>query len=127
MTTCGSGGTGGTPGSGGTISTGGTVTGGTGGAGGTTPTGGAAGSGTSGSGGMGPVMKLCATKVAPAAPTITDFESYDGTMPAHGTGSWIFTMGPTTAPSYAGLYALSEGTTPPRAYMLDHGSRRCRE
>jgi hypothetical protein len=118
MTTCGNGGTGGTPGSGGTVSTGGTVTGGTGGQGGTAPTGGAAGSGTSGSGGMGPVMKVCATKVTVAAPTITDFESYDGTMPAHGTGSWIFTMGPATAPSYAGLYPLSEGTTPPASYML---------
>jgi hypothetical protein len=42
-------------------------------------------------------------------------------MPAYGTGSWIFTMGPTTAPAYAGLYALSEGTTgstPPAAYTL---------
>jgi hypothetical protein len=29
--------------------------------------------------------------------------------PAFGDGSWTFTMGPTTAPAYAGLYALSEG------------------
>src|SRR6185295_18596265 len=89
--------------------------------GGTTPTGGAAGSGMAGGAGMGPVMKLCATKVVPAAPTITDFETYDGTTPAFGTGSWIFTMGPTAAPAYAGLYALSEGTvgeTPPATYTL---------
>jgi hypothetical protein len=118
---CGAGGTGGS-GTGGTVSTGGTTpTGGTSGAGGA-PTGGSAGAATGGTGGM-VVQKLCATKTTPAAPTITDFETYDGTTPAYGTGSWTFTMGPTTAPAYAGLYALSEGfneTTmmPPAAYTL---------
>jgi hypothetical protein len=68
-------------------------------------------------------MKDCATKVTPMAPTLTDFESYDGMMPAYGTGSWVFTIGPTATPAYAGLYALSEGfneTTmmPPAAYTL---------
>ncbi|HEX6272743.1 MAG TPA: hypothetical protein VFZ53_06885, partial [Polyangiaceae bacterium] len=79
-----------------------------------------AGSGTGGSGGM-VVQKLCATKVVPTAPAITDFETYDGTKPAFGTGSWTFTIGPTAAPAYAGLYALSENTTgetPPMAYTL---------
>jgi hypothetical protein len=118
---CGTGGSGGS-GTGGTTSTGGTTpTGGTSGAGGA-PTGGSAGAGAGGSGGM-VVQKLCATKTTPAAPTITDFDTYDGMMPAYGTGSWTFTMGPTTAPAYAGLYALSEGfneTTmmPPAAYTL---------
>jgi hypothetical protein len=66
-------------------------------------------------------MKLCAKKVTLTAPTITDFESYDGTKPAYGTDSWTFAMGPTTAPAYAGLYALSErtvGETPPMDYLL---------
>ena len=108
-------------GSGGTTGTGGVATGGTatGGAGGVA-TGGAAGSATGGTGGM-VVQKLCATKVTLTAPTITDFETYDGTTPAYGTGSWIFTMGPTTTPAYAGLYALSErttGETPPTDYLL---------
>lgn len=117
---CGSGGTGGTTGgTGGTTGgTAGTATGGT--ATGGTATGGAAGSGQGGSGGM-VVQKLCATKVVPAAPLLTDFESYDGTKPAYGTGSWTFSIGPTATPAYGGLYALSEGTvgeTPPAAYTL---------
>jgi hypothetical protein len=67
------------------------------------------------------VQKLCATKVVPAAASLTDFESYDGTKPAYGKDAWIFTIGPTSAPAYAGLYALSErmmGETPPADYTL---------
>jgi hypothetical protein len=112
MASCGGGGTGGT--------TGGTAGALTGGSAGSTPTGGSAGSGQGGSGGM-VVQKLCATKVVPATATLTDFESYDGTKPAYGSGSWTFTIGPTATPAYAGLYALSErtaGETPPPDYML---------
>jgi hypothetical protein len=107
---CGSGGAGGS-GAGGTAGTAGAMTGGAGGASGAGPAGGAAGSGMSGAGGMAPVMKDCATKVVPAAPLLTDFEAYDGTVPLHTeTGSWTFTIGTMPTVAYAGLYTLNDMT-----------------
>ena len=106
-TSCGGGGTGGS----GTGGAGGSVTGGAGGTSGAGPTGGVAGAATGGSGGMGPLMKDCATKVVPAAPLLTDFESYDGMQPVHTEmGSWGFTIGTMPTVAYAGLYPLNDMT-----------------
>jgi hypothetical protein len=109
--------TGGATGVGGAATTGGAtgVGGTTGGAAGTgAAVGGAAGTaaamgGTAGGAGaaMDPV-KDCFNKVTVATPLLTDFETYDGVMPAFDTGSWTFQIGT----AYAGLYPLSENSPP---------------
>jgi hypothetical protein len=53
-------------------------------------------------------------------PLLTDFETYDGVMPAFDTGSWTFQIGT----AYAGLYPLSENspvgsTTLSPTYLLN--------
>ena len=109
--TCGSGGMSGT-GAGGMAGSGVGGQGGTSGGGAGGASAGSAGAG--GSGGTPPVMKLCATKVTVTSPTLTDFESYDGMVPAYsmmeGQESWGFAIGDPAAPAYAGLYALSDMT-----------------
>jgi hypothetical protein len=114
-TSGGSGGAGVSAGSGGSAGSSPTPSGGSAG---TPATGGSAT--TAGSGGAPASTKDCFTKTTLSVPLLTDFESYDGVMPATGEGSWTFQVGT----AYAGLYVLSEETPPgsgttSTSYLLD--------